>query len=263
MNKAERIKRHQEIRRLYFLGYTPKEITSILKADYISVLRILKKYNLKLEGSGGKNRKITTNFLEPTNDKNYYFIGYIASDGNIYKTQISLYSTDVEYLESFKNTYKQDFGYYYYRSSAGTPMIMLHFGNKKIVEYLLKEYNLTPNKSKTLQLNILNWSILRGIFDGDGSAKKEIKITTGSKYFKDQLINFLQISNIDCYYRTKGKNKDCYDILIKSTSHADFAFKLYHKAELYLERKYKDMCALLSKDNKEKWDKLLETYGEI
>lgn len=258
MNKQQRRKRWADIIKLSRKGKTPKEITLLLNADYTSVLRTFKKYNLKLEGSGGSNRAITTNFLQNDTDKNNYFIGYLAADGNIYKTAINLYSIDIRYLESFSTIYNQPFNYYYYGSSIGTPMVQLGFGNKQIVEWLKCKYNLGPNKSKVLKLHKLNWSILRGIFDGDGSAKKEIKITSGSIHFVEQLELFLEIYNIKSKRRIKGINMDCYDVVIPAKYHYLFAFYLYKDAELFMERKYTDMCALLSKDNKEKWDKLLE-----
>jgi hypothetical protein len=256
MNKQEIQERHQLIKKLHFIGLTPKEISQNIPADYISVLRVLNNNNLKLEGSGGKNRKITHNFLKENTDKNYYFIGYLAADGNISGNRISISSIDKKFLKSFVNIYKVNFNYYYRKESD---ILMLHFCNEEIVKFLKETYNIVPNKSLKLKLSIVNWSIIRGIFDGDGSAKKEIKFTTGSEQLKDQLVLFFEKYNIITKVRAKEAKHICYDVIILAQSHAEFAYNLYKDADIYLNRKYDNVCALLSRDNKEKWDKLLET----
>jgi LAGLIDADG-like domain len=251
---------HNKIYELGLKGNTPIQVSEILQVSDWLTRKIFKEKSLPLEGSGGKNRKIKCNFLKENSDKNHYFIGYITSDGNIsMKSGISISSIDVEYLESFKEIYKQDFSYYYSKTQSNKDAVRLHFGNQSITSFLKDTYGLEANKSLTLELKILNWSILRGIFDGDGSCKKEIKITTGSLKFKNQLILFLNQYNIKAKYRIKGPNKNCYDVVIPAKHHYLFAFYLYKDATIKMSRKYTDMCCLLSKDNMEKWDKLLET----
>lgn len=260
VTKENRQEIYSKIYELALKGETPVSIAKILGVSDWLTRKVFKINNYKLEGSGGKNRKINYNFLKEHNDLNHYFIGYIASDGYISKTgAISIASIDVEYLESFKEIYKQNFSYYYSKTISNKDFVKLHFGNKEIALFLKNIYGLENNKSLTLKLNLLNWSILRGIFDGDGSCKKEIKITTGSTLFKDQLIDFLKQYNIVAKYRVKGIKNNCYDIIIPSKYHALFAFNLYKNSEIYMSRKYTDICCLLSKDNMEKWDKLLET----
>lgn len=250
---------HNKIYELGKQGLVPVEISKKLGVSDWLTRKIFKQHGLKLEGSGGKNRKVKYNFLKEDNDKNHYFIGYIASDGYIKKEAISISSIDVEYLKSFKKIYQQNFSFYYSKTSTNKDFVKLHFGNKVITSFLKNKYGLEQNKSKTLKLKVLNWSILRGVFDGDGSSKKEIKITTGSLNFKNQLISFLESYKIKAKFRIKGRNKDCYDVVIPAKYHYLFAYYLYKDAEVYMLRKYENMCCLLSKDNMEKWDKLLET----
>lgn len=258
MNKLQRRSRLAKILILARKGLTPIEIAKAVPANADKVRQVFHKYGLPLEGSGGKNRKVTENFLTTLGDKEYYFIGYLASDGNIHRTSVSLYSMDISHLEQFREYYKQPFNYYYYKTSIGTPMVQLHFGNKKIVEWLYSTFNITPNKSKTLALPTMNWALLRGIFDGDGSAKKEFKITTASNSIVNLISNFLLEYGIKCKIRIKGINKDCYDIVVPAKFHVKFVYYLYKNSTIHMPRKYNDSCALLSKYNKEKWDKLLE-----
>ena len=42
------------------------------------------------------------------------------------------------------------------------------FKNQDIVDYL-KQFGIVPNKTFTLELPYINWNVLRGVFDGDGS----------------------------------------------------------------------------------------------
>lgn len=250
---------HNKIYELGLKGGTPVGISKILGVSDWLTRKIFKERGLKLEGSGRNDRRVKYNFLKENNDQNHYFIGYIAADGYINKGSVSIASIDVKYLESFKEIYKQDFSYYYSKTQTNKDFVKLHFGNKNIASFLKDTYGLENNKSKTLKLKVLNWSILRGIFDGDGSSKKEIKITTGSLSFRNQLINFLNEYNIIAKYRVKGENEDCYDVVIPAKYHALFAFNIYKNASIYMPRKHTDICCLLSKGNMEKWDKLLET----
>ena len=250
---------HNKIYELGLKGYFPMEIAKILGVSDWLTRKIFKERSLKLQGSGAKSKSVTDDFLQKKSDKNYYFIGYLAADGYISKNNnVSISSIDVDHLSNFGSIYEQNFSFYYYTNEAGNLYCQLNFCNKKVATFLRNNFNLYPNKSKTLKLPELNWSILRGVFDGDGSCKKEIKITTGSALFKDQLLEFFHSNNILAKYRIKGKNKDCYDVVIPAKFHSLFAYNLYKDAAIFMNRKYIEMCALLSKDNMEKWDKLRE-----
>lgn len=68
-----------------------------------------------------------------------------------------------------------------------TPQYRISFKNKEVCEYL-KLFGIKPRKTFDLQLKYINWDVLRGIIDGDGSiiAKNNgstlsISITSGCK----------------------------------------------------------------------------------
>lgn len=90
--------------------------------------------------------------------------------------------------------------------------------------------------------------MVRGLFDGDGSATKQVKITSASKTLVSELCNFLKKYNIIYYIKEKQSKHICYDIIIKSRLH--FYYYLYKNAEIFLERKKHKFEHLIRNDKK-------------
>lgn len=191
-------------------------------------------------------------FLENSEASNY-FLGYIASDGNLVnrnKAKPNSYAItlntniDPQMLERYRewldipNKLRKVWNkrYSVWEYSVG-------FSSKLIWEYLVS-IGITPQKSNTLKFNIpLNRDIIRGIFDGDGcvSISNKGKKVTGCRFsiatnssdfalqLKEALITFRP--TINCF-----KNLNVVNVHRKEEN-----IKLYHylydNATYFLERK--------------------------
>ena len=99
-----------------------------------------------------------------------YFIGLLASDGNIYNTRIELclHEKDKDILIKYQQFLENNTTLRIRTKSLTSNQFRIAFRNKRIAE-TLNTYGITPNKSRTLELNIpITFDLLRGIIDGDG-----------------------------------------------------------------------------------------------
>jgi hypothetical protein len=175
-----------------------------------------------------------------------YFIGWIASDGNIqYKKgdyRVSLSIKDESIVDLFLGLLPGAKKYTVEKSN-GT-MYILHIGNEAITKSFV-DIGITPNKSNTLMMKNfkINNHFIRGVFDGDGnvrnislSKKREAKITSGSIEFILQLQEELEKNNIKSSIYKNGKAFN-----LTTTSFAEtekFYIYMYNNCgEMYLKRK--------------------------
>jgi intein/homing endonuclease len=111
-----------------------------------------------------------------------------------------------------------------------------------LVAYFANKYNIIGKKANTLNPDIdINWDLLRGVYDGDGSFKKGVVLTSKSKAWIDKIIEFYQKYDIhytvtyDTAYRLSVyKKKD-----LKRIYHY-----LYDNTTMYLQRKKDDLSRL-------------------
>lgn len=98
-----------------------------------------------------------------------YFIGMLASDGCIVNTCVALELKDKEILDNY-NSFLGNVCNINSRQSKinGNIYYNIKYKNEDIVNYL-ETFGIVPKKSNTLKLKYINWDVLRGIFDGDGS----------------------------------------------------------------------------------------------
>lgn len=220
---------------LFDSGKTLSEIAQLLNLTK-STSRMLILRNGRIPISKAKrSQRICMNVFEPNTSTSYYWLGWLASDGNVTKNSINFYSAvDLEHLKKIFIFLKQELKIYKNNSCYA-----VGFSNKEIAEYV---YNIgiTPKKSKTLKFNIqLNWDIIRGMFDGDGSISMNIpKITTASYAFVLQFSDFLTFYRIEHTIGIKDKRKNnCWDVRIKGDGRFLFYYYLYNNSDLFLERK--------------------------
>ncbi len=185
-----------------------------------------------------------------------YFLGLLASDGCIRKDLISLSISLTEadkyvldYLASFFNgiklSYRKEFTSINKKTKKvyiSRPSYRLIINSKRMIKNILS-YNITPQKSLTLQLptNLSDEMIrhyIRGFFDGDGYISKNGStiMIISSDIFCTQLQNLLKTTlNIDSKIRKCGKVSR---LLFHKKEHI-LAFKdyLYRNAEFFLIRK--------------------------
>lgn len=228
-------------------GKFPKDIAKELGYKYANTLRIIKKLGLTLEGRGGKNRIVHENpFIKKDGD---YWKGYLAADGCLSKLEYSIVIQlkDLDILEEYRLFVSDKLNTHFRLNAAGSTMGSVYFRHQPTWDYL-NDLGITPTKSRTLHYKgDINWNFIRGYFDGDGSVSQgRPKITTGSRPFKDQLVDFLNINGLETYICTKGV--DIYDIYIKGNSRIDFFNNMYGDGNVIcLERKYIKYRAALKK----------------
>lgn len=124
-------------------------------------------------------------------------------------------------------------------------MYKVVINSQELVVFFANNYNLCGKKSSTLNPPIeLNWNIMRGVYDGDGSFKKGVVVITCSEDFKNKITTFYDKYNLhytitkDSAYRIAIYRK--YDI--KRVFHF-----LYDNQTLYLDRKKQDLSRLAIK----------------
>ena len=97
----------------------------------------------------------------------------------------------------------------------------------------------------TIKLSIsLNRHILRGIFDGDGYARKSngtIEIATGSEELKNQIVKYLDSNNIYCTVHKSTKTLYIIGVYTKKECKKLYDL-LYTDATVFLERKKAVLC---------------------
>lgn len=199
---------------------------------------------------GNKNSGLR-NYEIPFKDdeESTYWLGYLCADGSIqhnttYRVyKVSLFSKDKEIIDKFMEFMGERCNYHLRKQNG---IHEAYINSRQLTSYLIDTYNITPNKGLTLNPNItINRHFLRGLFDGDGSIRKnrkECKITSGSKVFVDRISKHLKELNVYHTIRSKG---NAYDICIeRAKDNKAFLTYLYEGSNIYLDRKYKQYVAL-------------------
>lgn len=134
----------------------------------------------------------------------------------------------------------------------------IKYKNEDIVKFLAG-FGIVPRKSNILKLKYINWNVLRGIFDGDGSIIQDprcncsfkFKITSGSVDFIDQLKEFYRVNGIHFYIEECLGKKDSYwyNIIV---GRSEDIYKIYYNM-------YKDSSFCLQR-KKDKFGPLVEKF---
>lgn len=224
---------------------TPRQYSEQNNVSIYVARKIFIKNGWPLPGRGGQNALIKINPFEQNSEKQQYFLGLLASDGYIGKKVIKLKLKDKELVEEYAKFLGHDIQVKEEKSPTGI-MYRVNFANRLTIEYL---NNLGLVEKKSLILNYkgeLTNHFIRGVFDGDGcvSKNREVKITSGSILFINQLYELFFSLNFDFAVHKKG---NCFDIKIKAKSRDAFFEFLYKDATVYLERKYKAYCGLIGR----------------
>lgn len=167
-----------EVIKMYNEGKSMENIGKKYNISPAGVSYILHKNNIEIRSMSEAKRQSDLNvniFSEMTN-RSAYWLGLIASDGNLsdtdktktYRIVISLQQQDSYLIEEFKKDLNSK-----NKLMARDNQIEFKVNNEKIYKDLLY-YNVTPKKSLTLKFptNLEEKYIshfVRGVFDGDGS----------------------------------------------------------------------------------------------
>lgn len=237
-----------ELRQDYISGMSIKD----LKRKYNFVGDGTVYYHLKKAGvpNRGKIQHYENPFINESPERDYW-LGWIFSDGNITKTNkhnfVYLACLDYEILLKFKEfcgdrAKLNRFKYITPVSKEEKTMYKVVINSTELVEWFSINYHTVGKKSSTLNPNIeMNWNLLRGVLDGDGSFKKGVVLTSNSKKWIEKIALFYEQHDIhytiikDSAYRLGVyKKKDLEKIY----------HYLYDNTSLYLERKRADLHRL-------------------
>lgn len=248
------------------------DIENLIK-DYLegmSIKDIKVKYNISGDGTiyyylkkyginnRGKIKHYENPFLIESEERDYW-LGWVFSDGHIHKgirsNYIYLACLDVDILHKFKNfcgnrAKLNSFKYTTPVSKETKTMYKVVVNSKELVQYFEDNFHIVGKKSSTLNPDIsLNWDLLRGILDGDGSFKKGVVLTSKSKKWIDKISSFYDIYNIhytiikDSAYRIGVYSRK--DII-------KIYHYLYDNASIWLDRKKIDLFRLAKEESLEK-----------
>ena len=150
-----------------------KEISILENIPYSTVWYNVKKHRLTATRPLIHKYTLFDNFTS----ESCYWAGFIAADGNVlirkkngtYRLSIKLASKDLQHLEKFD----QVMGCESRVSTTKYKMAHISFHSKKLIENIVKNFNIVPKKSLILQPPVkmpqeFNKDYIRGYFDGDG-----------------------------------------------------------------------------------------------
>ena len=178
--------------------------------------------------------------------------GCIEKIKNSYKLKIQLKYTDINHLENFLNDLKSNHKIKYYKQFEYRPSFkkeyyescILKISSTKIANSLKNNFNIYPNKTKTIYIpdNILNSKyfnhFLRGLIDADGNYNlKYHKMTLAVN--KNTLNNLeYKFKELNIKYYTQKKSDTLYTICIsKFTEIIKLINYLYVDSNRFLIRK--------------------------
>lgn len=171
-----------------------------------------------------------------------YWLGMLLSDGNLYKTQMTLklQRKDRSILEKFKKSLNSEHPIHDGISSEGHEFSSFFIGSKKLAAQL-KKLGVIPNKTFTVEFPSLNKEFnshfIRGYFDGDGCMYNFERQHTWSIYSSSEKFLPELIRIISDEVKIKCNNyKNTVAISSKSSITALEKY-LYDNATIFLERK--------------------------
>lgn len=238
-----------------YLLLSNKEIAKNLKINEDHLRTIALKLGLPKKGSGWKYNESLKN-IDFNSDIFHYYLGWLASDGNIskdYRT-IKLSITDKEIVDKFFNYFKT--GSIYIEKKENNKLLYIYCICSKSFGKKIAEKGITPHKSLTLNVSedILTNTFIRGVFEGDGHIRNtltskgykrfEAGFVTGSETFALQIEKFLIKNDIKCYLYQEAKNT--YRIRVSEKENLKkFYHVLYNKCDKWFLFRKKQILDLL------------------
>ena len=201
-----------------------------------------------------KNRQ---NPFEELDSEAKYWIGYIFADGHlVYNEQhrvysISLFSNNLQIM----NAFKEFIGPKAHLYKRPTGIIQVIYNSKPVTKWFMDTFGIPQNKSCVLNPTIdLDWDILHGYFDGDGSVRAtldkgkwkryEAKFTTGSIIWAERIVKFLDEEGVSSKIKQKG---NAFDVNISGKANLFYLYnKMYAARTSKLQYKYDIFVALFS-----------------
>ena len=261
--------------KLYNSGEKVKVICKVCKCSTNTISKVLKKFNIPLRTANiRKTNKDFSKFKSINLPETQYWLGYICADGSVqYNPEygaytISLYSKDIEIVNKFQKYFGANNVSIHKKKYNGiTQMYQAYINSKELCQYFINIYNITPNKSLSLNPNIEYTSnFILGYFDGDGSIinstenriRYECNFTSGSKIFLQNIQKILEYNTI---HTKLVKHQECnaYKLWIYRKEDSKKLYQyLYTNAVTCLSRKLKNFVELYGNIQNEKLEELQE-----
>lgn len=242
-----------------------KEISNLYSITQACISKIFKRHGVKSLKKSRLNMSLlplnVDYFKEINSHEKAYWLGMICADGNINKldNKCSFVSKDKELVEKFKASINSGHTVshnkiYDKRTGKNYENYSIQIGNELFVENLIN-LGITNKKSKECSFpNILEeyyHSFIAGLFDGDGSVyhtKYGIGINLISTYeIIDFIRNYIEkkigINKLSITKIESKKKYNLYKLYLYKDSAKFLNFIYSENSSLYLQRKYKFICA--------------------
>lgn len=238
---------------------------NLLKEDYLNgmpISQIKSKYGFAGDGTiyyhlrklgvvnRGKIHHYDNPFLEESPERDYW-LGWIFSDGCIVKSlkhnYVYLACLDYDILLQFKEfcgkrAKLNKFKYVTPVSKEERTMYKVVVNSSELVQFFESTFHTVGKKARTLNPDIeMNWDLLRGILDGDGSFKRGVVLTSCSKEWITKVASFYDKHNL--HYTIVKDNAYRLGIYKKEDIKLVYHY-LYDNATLFLARKKTDLFRL-------------------
>lgn len=251
----EKIKLFKE---MYLKNCTYQEMYNALNCKGGTLTYWVHKLNLPMRGSG-RNNTYPNKFAERTVESDYW-LGYIFADGHIgiYTKKgrkgsysVALSSEKKYVVDKFKEWYNNIPAVYtkHYTLKDGTVknMYLAMMSSKNIAYWFRNELKIDNVKHHTLNPPIeLNWDIIRGYFDGDGSsAKRSWQLKSCSKIWLERIQEFLKKYDIES--TLKQSYLDCWGLYVYDKESLKKLVPLMYQNKYYChEYKYLNLEPFIS-----------------
>lgn len=235
------IERQNVLKDMYLRNCTYEEMRNALNSKDATINYWVKKLNLPMRGSG-RNNVYKNPFLEDSPERDYW-LGYLFADGHIGQNRIELCTKELNVVKAFnnfcENICKVYNRLYTIKTGEVRTMYRVFIQSIDLYKWFRDTYNIDSVKHHNLNPNIsLNWNILKGYFDGDGSAHKKggWTITSSSIKWINRCKNFLEKHKIKCTINTY---KECYKLNVWTKKDLCILVPLLYKDNtFYLQYKY-------------------------
>lgn len=239
---------------MYEEGIPNKEIGDYFGIKSNTVCYWAKKLGCKMRGSGKRNK--FHNPFEKASPERDYWLGYLFADGHVHRGVIDLYSTDKEVIDSYQkfigNIGTLTSESYQVQSGETHTIFKHHIYSVELSEWFMNEFNIDSTKHHNLNPSInINWDIIRGYFDGDGSAHKirGFSLNSSSVLWINRLHDFIKEElNIEAKV---NQYLECYKLCVWSKEDLfKLIPKLYQNNTFCIERKKIRFEPFISNDNR-------------
>lgn len=248
------------LRRMYLNNCTYQEMYDALDCKGGTLTYWVHKLNLPMRGSG-RNNVFPNKFIEHTPESDYW-LGYIFADGHIgiyngekgknrYVVELASekkYVIDkfIDWYDNYPHLYEQP---YITKDGVSRTIYKAILFSKELALWFRDEMKIDNVKHHTLNPPVkINWNIIRGFFDGDGSSSKgEWQLKSCSKIWLERIKQFLNSHNIECILNKSYL--DCWGLFVYNKEEVKKLVLLMYEYNYYChEYKYLNFEPLISND---------------